>query len=279
MLQEEDGSRRLRHEHEQIIARLIQRHGWRLLDCDTWIDRALTLVEAGVSPDFASAAKFVYSSVLYWACRDVANEQQRNAAYTELSHYLYDFAYSHDRVNAEDHTQHALEKILACIEACACPGTFLIFALFKLRDAHKATFRQQAPAHPADGPNEDLPPRRLIQTEDRLLRQSGGEHLEETIADSEDSSPLAQVLHKEQRWRLQQYRQEFVQKHPGAARQVDSLCYKYLYDLDDGTIGLLLGATIKHVYVLRFRAKKHLQADPGWRELAQDFGFQLENPA
>jgi RNA polymerase sigma-70 factor (ECF subfamily) len=126
-----------------------------------------------------------YSRLLYEACRQAADVQRRERAYTDLSHFLYRFAFKHYPHRAEDLVNQTLLVIYEQIDTCREPGAFLSFAWWKLRAAMKKGQRQEEGLLPL--PNgyeysivaaaEDEPEARLIDAEQLQLTIARLQHL------------------------------------------------------------------------------------------------------
>ncbi len=73
--------------------------------------------------------------------------------------------------------------------------------------------------------------------------------------------------------RFEHLAQEFLRKHPRAAKQFAALRLKFIDGLDDATIAARFGVSVKSVFVLRARAAEKLRAEPAWLALAAEFGI------
>jgi RNA polymerase sigma factor (sigma-70 family) len=246
----------LERQIDVTVAKLLERHQWRLLQRDEFARRTAAQVSAGLASDPQRAAVGVYSLALHTACSGSEGQQRRELAYTELHRYLYDAARARYPAIADDVTQSALERICIAFERCRQPIAFLAFAFQNLLDAARALRRQDSHTpHSLDRDEEALPDQSLTDVQ---------------------AQPSEQLLDQERRSELKRSAEAFLQEHPRASQQLAALWLKHIEGLDDGTISSKLGVSIDSVYVLRSRAVKKLRSDPRWRSLAVEFGILPE---
>lgn len=247
----------LERQIDLTVARLLERHQWRLLQRDEFVRRTAAQLRDGLASDLQRAAVGVYSLALYAACSGAEGPQRRELAYTELHRYLYDAARARYPDIADDVTQSAVERIYTAFERCRQPIAFLAFAFQHLLDAARGLRRQERhPLHSLEREEESLP--------------------NLSLADGQ-AEPPEQLLDLERRSELKRSVEAFLQEHPRASQQLAALWLKHIDGLDDGTISSQLGVTIDSVYVLRSRAAKKLRSDPRWRSLAVEFGILPES--
>ncbi|MFL5805363.1 MAG: RNA polymerase sigma factor [Roseiflexaceae bacterium] len=239
----------------KAVDALLDRHEWRLLDRAEFARRALDQLRRSVARDAQRAATFVYSQALHAACSGAEGLERQNRAYTELFGYLYESALHRYADMGEEVSQRAIASTFADFKRCRQPGAFLAFAIQHMLDAARSLRREQQP---------------------RTRAVPAGEHeraLGDQIADERQPDPAEALIAGELHAGFEQLAEEFLRKHPRAARQFAALRLKYIDGLDDVTIGAQLGVPVKSVYVLRTRAIEKLRAEPAWRALAAEFGI------
>ncbi len=97
---------------EAAVDTLLARHGWELLDRDTFVRRTIEVLREGEALEPTRAATHVYSLVLYHACSGEEGEQRQDTAYRELFYYLERSAHHRYPDVYDDATQLAIERIL-----------------------------------------------------------------------------------------------------------------------------------------------------------------------
>jgi RNA polymerase sigma factor (sigma-70 family) len=239
----------------KAVDALLDRHEWRLLDRPEFARRALDQLRRSVARDAQRAATFVYSQALHTACSGAEGLERQNRAYTELFAYLYERALRRYADMGEEVSQRAIASTFANFKRCRQPGAFLAFALQQMLDAARSLRREQQP-------NERAAP---VGAHEQALGDQ--------IADQRQPDPAEALIAGELHTRFEQLAQEFLRKHPRAAKQFAALRLKYIDSLDDMTIAAQLGVPVKSVYVLRTRAMEKLRAEPAWRALAAEFGI------
>lgn len=255
MLQTERDLDLLAEQCRDAVHGLLARYDWRLLDRETFVQRALGLVASDIVADAQRAAIHSYCHALYAACSGAEGAERQNLAYTELFRYLYDSARRRYPEYAVEVAQLAIERVFLSFERCHEPGTFLAFAFQQLRDAARSIQRQeQRRPQSLDAP-----------------RSNGQESLGTYVAD--ERLPELTVIAEELRQRFKEIIKEFLRVHPRAAQQIAALQLKYIDGLDDTAISHRLGVSVNSVYVLRSRAIKRLQSDPYWQALAIELGI------
>jgi DNA-directed RNA polymerase specialized sigma24 family protein len=234
------------------------RHGWRLLSREVFALRTHALACRVDGPDRHRAALTVYSQALYAACSGERGRDLRDAAYVELWRYLRMCAVRRFADIAEDAAQSAVERTLSGFHRCRCPETFLAFALQRLADAARALRRWQFGSlgwlDQGDGSEQDDAPK------DRL-------------PDTHHADPLLSVIGKEECYRLEEVRSQFLAHHPRAAQQLDAVWLKFVDDLDEVAISRVLRRPVHSLYVLRSRGLAKLQANPAALSLASEHGL------
>jgi len=241
----------------QAAGVLLERHEWRLLDRDELARRALDHLRDGIAHDARRAATFAYSQALHMACSGAEGLERQNRAYDELHRYLHESALHRYPDMDEEVSQRAVASIFADFKRCRLPGAFLAFAIQHMLDAARALRREQQP---------------------RSLAAPAGERehaLGDRLADERQPDPAEAAIAGELRSRFEQLAEEFLRKHPRAAKQFAALRLKYIDGLDEATIATRLGVPVQSVYVLRARAVAKLRAEPAWRALAAEFGILL----
>lgn len=236
---------------------LLDRHEWRLLERAEFLRRTLEHLRAGIARDARGAATFTYSQALHRACSGTEGNERQDRAYGELFRYLHDSARYRYPDMGEEVSQRALTNIFTAFERCRQPGAFLAFALQHLLDAARAQRREQQP---------------------RSLSAPAGARayaLGEQLADQHQPDPAEVVITGELHAQFEQLAQEFLRKHPRAAKQFAALRLKFIDGLDDATIAARFSVSVKSVYVLRARAAEKLRAEPAWLALAAEFGIIL----
>ena len=160
--------------------------------------------------------------------------QKREVAFGDLYRFLYRAAYNRWPELAEDATQRALVLVYEQIDRCREPGTFLAFALNKLRHAFQQEQRARKSSD-ASIDEEDL---------DLVLTDGEPDALEQRLLSEESTTALLQAVE-----RLADPRQRSV------------VLWKFFGGLSDEEIGRQLGIQPGHVRVLRHRGLDRLRAD------------------
>lgn len=262
MVQRKDSvGQRLEQDCAEAVDELLARHDWQLLDRQTFIDQTAGHLRAGTATTPIRAAMHTYSHALYRACSGQEGRRREERGYRELFRYLYDTAFWRYRDVCDDATQRALERIYRNVQTCRNAGAFLAFALQYLRDAARAVRRRR------DEPTVSL----------ETPIGSGEDVLAVLVADPKQTDPSTRLVAHDQRTRLRQMIDDFLDKHPRAGQQLAALLLKYIAELDDETISRRLDTTVDNVYVLRSRAKKKLQDDTAWQKWAGEFGLSQED--
>ena len=217
---------------QRIVRALIEKYRWALLSDDELVERVLGSIESGISPtEVRRLAKHHYAIAMYEACRQVRDQDRREQGYHELSHYLFRAACRQWPELAEDASQRALVLVYEQIDRCRSPGTFLAFALGKLRHA----FKQEQGARGREVPLEEAG--RSIAQGDRT-----------------------------EAWTHLEY-QEWCHKLFDAIKRLSSdlerktIILKHIGGLSDAEIGKRLKITANYVRVLRHRGIKRLRQD------------------
>lgn len=240
---------------QAAVARLRERHDWRLLDRTMWVMGAYRHIRIGTTVDPNGAAFYTYSEALHRACSGAEGTELQEQGYTELGAFLYQIAQRCYPDVSADATQLALCNIYRSFSQWEQPGWFFAFAKFKLKDAAR-TIRLREQHYQALA---------ALRIDDSLLHDS--------LVDPQLCDPSSTILADEDRELLERYRSDFLRQHPRAARQFEAVWLKYIGGLSDPEISQRLGVSVNDVYTLRCRGLKKLQTEPGWRALAAEFGI------
>lgn len=231
------------------VSTLMARGAWACVGEDELAERVWRAAGPDASPAaFVQLAKFHYSALLYAACLQTQDLRLRELAFGDLHRFLYRAAYNRWPELAEDAAQRALVLVYEQLDRCRAPGTFLAFALNKLRHAFQQEQRAreagQRGRRPGDVPIDDLA--------DVLADEEAGA-LEQGPLSAETTAALLQALE-----RLPDSRQRSV------------VFWKFFGGLSDEEIGRQLGIRPGHVRVLRHRGLDRLRADPALRDCLSD---------
>lgn len=232
----------LRLDCRYIVRDLIRRYEWALLSEDELAELVLGSVESEISPaEVGRLAKHYYAIAMYEACRQDEDHDRREQGYYELSRYLFRAAYNRWPELAEDATQRALLLVYEQIGRCRSPGTFLAFALYKLRQAFKqephARSKEEVEIEPEPGPG------------------SAGQEGAEAWTYLEGQERCQMLL-------------EAIQRLPNDLMR-KAVLLKYLEGLSDAEIGERLEITANYVRVLRHRGIRLLKKDKHLTEYFQ----------
>jgi len=223
----------------RIVRDLIAKYEWTLLEEDELIELVMNS-NPEISPTKVERlAKHYHSITLYEACRQSENLDRREQGYRELHRLLFHIAYNRWPELAEDTTQRTLLLVYEQIDRCQHPGTFLAFALNKLRHAlkqeHQASKREQI----LDEASQDKIGRK---------QAASGPDLEE----KETCHVLLDAI-----------------KRLAKDHEQQVVLLKYYGGLSDEEMAERLGITVNYVRVLRHRAKIKLRQDEGLRDYVQ----------
>lgn len=247
--------------HEQsrvVVRRLIERHGWSLIDEADFSARVCERARATDAPAEEDAitplAINLYCKVLYRAC--CSRGRRRERAYTELARYLYERAqYKYDDPEmARAITHDAIILISEQLDNCRKPGAFLAFAMLKLWNAATTYFRRRD--------------RRRDRTE--ALSEEHPEERSPAYATPPSASPEAMVVDAATVDAVLVRLEEIFRETPRARNQLRAVFLKFLHGYGDGEIAEGLDTNVSNVYVLRSRGLKRLRKDPVLRRLAQE---------
>jgi len=246
-----------------VVERIVNAHGWRLLDSSDLVRRTLALLRAGTADRPESAAIGAYCMTMHAACSGAEGAARQNQAYDELARYLYSltcarFADLSPDVR-EDVTQSALERIFRSFERCREPMAFLAFAGLHLLDAARPARRY------AVRPLESLE-QPIGATDDTLG---------ELLPDSQPE-PVERVLVAERRAAIERLLEEIAADHPRASQQIAILRMTWLDELDDATISRRLSISLSSVYTARSRLIKTIQLEPKWQARARELGLLFD---
>lgn len=250
---------------ERIVARLMSRYDWRLLDQADFVRILLERAKAeGIraESDITRIAKNEYATVLHGACSPKkGNSEHRHRhqqAYEELGRYLYDIAYNRRPecpADAQDATQKALLDIYQSLKdnQCRKPGAFLAFSIGKLRGALTWVDRsQRVGGEKPFSLDDDV----AMAGEARLREEPSISPEEETERRLLAESVWAELQRK-------------FQKHPRAAQQLEAVILKHAFGCDNQEIATTLGVTSPEaVSSLLSRGKKKLANNQEFQELS-----------
>jgi len=218
-----------------VVSTLMARGAWALVSEDELVERVWRAARLDASPGtFVQLAKYHYSALLYAACLQTQDFNKREIAFGELYRLLYRAAYNRWPELAEDATQRALILVYEQVGRCREPGTFLAFALNKLRHAFQQEQRARKSSDTSLG-EEDL---------DLVLADGEPNALEQRLLSEESTTALLQAVE-----RLADPRQRSV------------VLWKFFGGLSDEEIGRQLDIQPGHVRVLRHRGLDRLRAD------------------
>jgi RNA polymerase sigma factor (sigma-70 family) len=243
-----------------VVARIVQAHGWQLLEPSELVRRTLEQPYASTADRLESAVIGAYCVAMHAACSGTEGSARQNRAYDELARYLYSLTFTRFadlRPDVrEDVTQSALERIFKSFERCREPVAFLAFAGLHLLDAAR-------------------PARRHIFRPIESLEQAIGESDDTLGAQLWDSQPdpVERVLVAERRAAIERLLQEILVAHPRASQQIVILRMTWLDDLDDPAISRQLDVSLSSVYVARSRLIKTIQSEPKWQARARELGL------
>ena len=216
-----------------VVNTLAARCGWTCASEDELVDRVWRVSGPGASAaTFDRLARHHYSVLLYEACCQHTDLQKREAAFGDLHRFLYRAAYNRWPELAEDAAQRALVLVYAQLDRCREPGTFLAFALNKLRHA----FQQEQRARKGSAVSVD--------------------DLGDVLADSQVGALAEHLLSEESTGALVRA----IERLPDP-RERSVILWKFFGGLSDEDIGQRLGITSGHVRVLRHRGVDRLRTD------------------
>jgi RNA polymerase sigma factor (sigma-70 family) len=214
-----------------VVRELLQNRDWALLDEDVLVKLVLNSTPPDLPlSELKRQAEHQYTIVLYEACKQEDDHARRERAYRELFHYLFRAAYNRWPDLAEDVTQRALVLVCEQIERCDHPGTFLAFALWKLRHALQLELK----ARGSNTPDVRIDPSFLDQVPAAL-----SPHL-----DQESLQVLSEAIHR-----------------IPDARQREAVLLKFFGGLSDEEISERLGVSQGYLRVLRHRGLEQLRKD------------------
>jgi RNA polymerase sigma factor (sigma-70 family) len=227
----------------RIVRALIGKYGWALLREDDLVELVLGSAQPGISAaEVERLAKHHYTIALYEACWQGDDPDRRERGYGELFRFLFRAAHNRCPDLAEDVTQRAIVLVYEQIDRCRSPGTFLAFALNKLRHA----LQQEQPVWGREVP------------------------LDETCRSSGDGSLTASPSELDRQERLQ-VMLDAIGRLPDE-RQRQAILLKFFGGLSDEAIGARLDITAGHVRVLRHRGISRLRQDERLREYFEPRG-------
>jgi RNA polymerase sigma factor (sigma-70 family) len=221
---------------QRIVQALIKKYDWALLQEEALVELVLSSIESEVSPaEVKRLTKHRYTMALYEACRQTEDLDRRERGYHELFRFLFRAAYNKWPELAEDAMQRALLLVYKQIDRCQNPGTFLAFALYKLRQAFKDEQRARGIKREMSRPSPEI--HQVIAERDWPARQW-----------CLDQQELLQVL------------LDAIKRLPNDLEQ-KAILLKFFGGLSDAEIGERLGITVDYVRVLRHRGIARLRKD------------------
>ena len=219
---------------KDAVRTLIARYSWSALPEDELVERVLRALHRRPPPaDFERLIITQYTIALYDACRQTADIDRRERAYTDVYNYLYRAASKRWPAIASEVAQHALSLTFERIQTCQSPVTFLTFAIWQLRRAHTEILRGTGRAVPLD-----------------QIDVSVAELLVEAAAEI-DPDCLELLL-------------AMLRSLPERQRQ--TIFWKYFAGWNDAAIGARTGDSLNNVRVLRNRGLERLRSDQRLRE-------------
>ena len=226
----------------RTVRTLAEKYDWALLREDDLVELVLGSIEPTVSPDeIERLVRHQYTIALYKACKQVEDLDRCERGYQELFRFLFRAANNRWPELAEDATQRALVLVYEQIDRCRSPGTFLAFALNKLRHAFQQEQRAAGREIPWDERGED----------------------------SRDRIPVAPSSELDQRERLQVVLDAI--RRLSDERQRQAILLKFFGGLSDEAIGVRLEITTGYVRVLRHRGIAQLRED----EWLRDYVYEM----
>jgi RNA polymerase sigma factor (sigma-70 family) len=218
----------------RIVRALIEKYDWALLSEDELVELVLGSIQSEVAPaKVEKLTKHQYTIALYEACRQAEDPDRRERGYHELHRFLFRAAYNKWPELAEDATQRALLLVYEQIDRCQSPGTFLAFALYKLRQAFKDEQRARGIKKEVLWPWPGI--HQVIAERDRPVLQS-----------CLDQQELLQAL------------LDAIESLPDE-RERKAILLKFLAGWSDEEIGAYLGVKAGYVRVLRHRGIQWLR--------------------
>jgi RNA polymerase sigma factor (sigma-70 family) len=224
---------------QRIVQDLIAKHRWTLLEPDELVERVLRSAPAGSDAQMAAWAKHHYSAALYEACRQTENTDRCERGYDELARMLYRAAYNRLPELAQDITQNTVATIMEQIHLCRNPGTFVAFALGKLRGASTEALRNKGRQ-----PYEDEDALRTIATQHGRPAPS--------LAQRERTRAILRSI-----------------KSLPSERQQKVILLKYFEELSDAQIAERLDISVANVRVSRHRGMEKLRQDERLKDYAR----------
>jgi RNA polymerase sigma factor (sigma-70 family) len=236
----------------QTASKVLQRYNWTLLSKDELTQQLVERVQPGMQTGdgIERAARTLCSVALYHACHH-SDPTVHGKAFTDLSNYLYDFAYraqGYDPETAADLTQSSLEEIWQRKADCQAPETFLRFCIYCLLHA-RTNYQRQQNRNPMD---ESL---------SISEREDGGENLASAKADPNTQMPEEIALCTELYERLAHSFGRVQKSRKRAERQFEVLYQSHVVGLSDQEIAEQLQVTVEQVYVWKSRGRKILCGD------------------
>lgn len=257
---------------QRVVLELMHKYGWHLIDEDDFVDIVVeraNAVNAQTESGIQDIVKNVYSNTLHTACKGDEGSglcDERNQAYEELGHYLYNIAhYSRPErpEDAKEATQKALVDIYQALrdDECRSPDAFLAFSIWRLRGAltHVARSKKVGGNEQfswdqllSGGRESDSSTEREPRLREEMLLASPEEKTEQNL--------LAEAIWDE----LKQKHK----KHPRATHQLQAVFMKHALGYENQEIAEALGApSTGAVSNLIFRGKEKLANNRRFQEL------------
>lgn len=226
----------------QVIRKLITEFQWTLVTEDELLATVATRQpDPCPSTVLQQTVIHTYAAALYTSCRQTSDTPRRERAYTDLSHFLYRFAYKRMPDRAEDIVNQTLLTVYEQIDSCREPGAFLSFAWWKLRSVMKK-----------------------VQQQDRVTFFLPEENEQSFVIDT-DPGPEEQALHSEQLRIVATRMQQLL-----TLREQQVIILTFLKDYSDRDIAHSLNLPASHVRVIRHRALEKLRRNLNVENDAQE---------
>jgi DNA-directed RNA polymerase specialized sigma24 family protein len=235
-----------------IVDGVLAQYGWQLLESEELVRRAMELLESDVVAEVRPAVMHAYCLCLYSACSGAEGPERQTLGFTDLQRYLHQLSFGEHATLAPDLRWEVINETLLRvwrkIEQCRNHGAFLAFAGYELRNAIRPWWARTMPKASFEV-LDDMPSRRG------------------------DADPVGHVLSDELRQLVHLSFEASLRRHPRAKQQLEAVWLKYIDGLDDVTISAYLEKPVANVQVLRSRGLERLRTEPGWQQIAHEFGI------
>lgn len=235
-----------------VVDSVLAQYGWQLLKSEELVRRAMELLASGVVSEPRPAAMHAYCLCLYSACSGAEGPDRQAIGFTDLQRYLYQLSFGEHATLAPDVRWEVINETLLRvwqkIEQCRNRGAFLAFTGYELRNAIRPWWARGVP-------------------------KVSLEAIGDTPSVRGDGDPAGHVLTDELRQLVHLSFEASLQRHPRAKQQLEAVWLKYIDGLDDVTISAYLEKPVANVQVLRSRGLERLRTEPGWQQIAHEFGI------